>query len=336
MEIAITSDQIDLWQSQLINENAVESLPSVNVPSYVINHNIYECPKCYQNSLDVHEGILICQNCHSDYGSLIDDAPEWKYFGSDDNRCSDPTRCGNPVHPILVESSYGTTFWYSQNSSVNRLKNINKWHSMPHHERSLKEVFDRLTHDASRHGLTSNIIELSHRLFAEIITYQSNTEDEKLSRADPREGLISACLFYACQEYDASRSPHEIAIICEVSEKTVTRGINLAFELLKNSQLINVTQYVTRYSDFLERYCNKLGLNQKITQEIRKFANLVNDKKILTKCTPQAMMCGCIYFIIYMRQIKISKTEISNKCGPSVPTITKAYERLLPHIQELI
>jgi transcription initiation factor TFIIIB Brf1 subunit/transcription initiation factor TFIIB len=301
-----------------------------------VETNIYECPMCHKGGLFVDEGILMCRECNYEHGGSIDDNAEWRSYSSDDHRMNDPTRCGSAVNPLLFESSYGTTLGYTKNNFFNHLKLLNSWQAMPYHERSLKLVFDRLTQSGFNSGLTLNIVEFSHKLFAEVSKRQNNVGETKLSRGDIRDGLISACLFYACKEYEVSRSPQEIGKICGVCTSDVTRGINLFYELMKNSTSINLNKYITKYSDFIERYCNNLGLDTKLTEEIMELGKKVDKMKILTKNTPQAMACGCIFFVTTMHNINITKTVISEKCDISVPTITKSYERLLPHTQDLI
>ena len=309
----------------------------INPKTEIIDvYSIYKCPQCLRQGLNVDDGVIVCQNCNCEYGCVIDDTAEWRNYGNDDHRTADPSRCGTSSHPLLVESSYGTTLGYTKNNYFNRLKQLNNWQAMPYHERSLKLVFDRLTQNGFNSGLTLNIVEFSHKLFAEVIHSQANIGETKLSRGDNRDGLIAACLFYSCKEYDVSRSPQEIAKICDVNACDVTRGINLFHELMKNSKLINLNKSITKYSDFIDRYCNNLGIPTKKTTEIMDFAKKVDEKKILTKNTPQAMACGCIYFVSTMHRLGITKTQISEKCGISVPTITKSYERLLPYTRELI
>lgn len=312
----------------------VESTPKTVTTEGEMN-SIYKCPNCHHFGLFVEEGVLVCQNCQCEYGCTIDDNAEWRSY-SDDHRMSDPTRCGTSVNPLLIESSYGTSIGYSKSSYFNHLKQLNNWQSMPYHERSLKLVFDRLTQNGYSNGLTLNIVEFSHKLFAEVCKVQNVVGDTKLSRGDIRDGLIAACLFYACKEYEVSRSPQEIGKICNVCTSDVTRGINLFYELMKNSKSINLNKYITKYSDFIERYCNNLGIDSKLTNEIMELGKKVDELKILTKNTPQAMACGCIFFVITMYNMDITKTNISEKCNISVPTITKSYERLLPFTQKLI
>lgn len=301
-----------------------------------LNRSIYECPQCSKYGLLVEDGVIVCQDCGCEYGGVIDDNAEWRNYSTDDHRTTDPTRCGTAVNPLLLESSYGTTLSFSKNTYFNHLKQLNGWQSMPYHERSLKMVFDRLTQSGLSHGLTTSIIEFSHDLYSEVSKKQNSTGETKLSRGDPRDGLIASCLFYACKEYEVSRSPQEIGVICGVSTPDVTRGINLFYELMKNSRMINLNQYITKYSDFIERYCNNLEITSQLITEIIVLAKKVDKLKILTKNTPQAMACGCIFFITTMYNTGLTKTQIADKCGISVPTITKSYERLLPYTQYLI
>ena len=38
----------------------------------------------------------------------ISDKPEWRYYGADDTKSGDPTRCGMPVNLLLPDSSVGS------------------------------------------------------------------------------------------------------------------------------------------------------------------------------------------------------------------------------------
>lgn len=322
-----------LEQFHDLRPNGIKYNPNYQITS--TNKDMYICSNCHFANLYVEDGTIICPQCYYEYGNLIDDSAEWKNY-NDDQRMSDPTRCGSSVNPLLVESSYGTSIGYTKNLYFNHLKKINGWQSMPYHERSLKNVFDRLSQSGYNNGLTSNIIEYSHNLFAQVTQHQNTNGEPKLSRGDNRDGLIAACLFYACKEYEVPRSPQEIGKICNVCSSDVTRGINLFYDLMKNSKFINCNKHITKYSDFVERYCHNLDIDNKITSEIMSLCQKAEEYNILTKNTPQAMACGCIFFIIIKHNINITKTTISEKCGVSVPTITKSFERLKPYTYKLI
>lgn len=328
---------IKINMDDLLSQFGYKQTPiSTQIKIEADGHSIYECPSCKKHGLFVDDGILICQYCHCEYGNLIDDSAEWRNYGNEDQRGNDPTRCGNSSHPLLIEASYGTTIGYSKNPYFNHLKKLNNWQAMPYHERSLKEVFDRLTQIGNSSGLTSNIIEYSHKLFSDVVTTQADIGETKLSRGDIRDGLIAACLSYSCKEYDVSRSPQEIAKMCGINQSSVTRGINLFYELMRYNKSYNLNKHSMNYADFIDRYCFFLNIQPKIVTEIVNLAKKVDEKNILTKNTPQAMVCGCIYFISIMHSLGITKTEISEKCKISVPTITKSYEKLLPHTHLLV
>ena len=60
--------------------------------------NRENCERCLY-SLAYAEGFLTCTNnkCGIIYKDMLDQSPEWRYYGADDNQASDPTRCGMPV-----------------------------------------------------------------------------------------------------------------------------------------------------------------------------------------------------------------------------------------------
>lgn len=297
-------------------------------------YNTYECQNCLRNDLCLIDGNMVCTYCKSDYGSCIDARAEWNNYA--DSQSPDQNRCGFNSNPLLPVSSYGTTFKCGKSLYLKRLKTLNTWHAMPYHERSLKEVFDKLTYSGVGHGLTFNIIDFSHHLFYEAVKNQSEFGETKISRGDPREGLIAACLYYACKEYDVSRSSQEMAEICEIDPSDVTRGIKLFYRLMKNSELIDINKYVTKYSDFIDRYCNNLGIAEDLVHEIKILANKVDDLNILKRNAPQSMAGSCIYFVVMMYGLQISKKDIKDKCGISMPTITQAYDQLIMYTDKLI
>ena len=56
------------------------------------------------------------------YKDVIDFSAEWRYYGADDNNNSDPTRCGMPINPLLVESSYGCKVMCGRSASYQMRK----------------------------------------------------------------------------------------------------------------------------------------------------------------------------------------------------------------------
>ena len=58
-----------------------------------------KCCEIKENYQDF-EGIIKCRVCLNTI-SNISDSPEWRYYGSNDSKSSDPTRCGMPINNLL-------------------------------------------------------------------------------------------------------------------------------------------------------------------------------------------------------------------------------------------
>ena len=59
----------------------------------------------------------------------------------------------------------------------------------------------------------------------------------------------------------------------------------------------DLSKDILKFTDFLDRYCYSLGLNEEQSETIKKFTHKVYTKKILSKNTPESMLCGCIFFV---------------------------------------
>ena len=67
------------------------------------------CLRCESPLITMEDGFPTCSNneCCLIYKDTLDYSPEWRFFNPEDRRGNDPTRCGNPINPLLVESSFG-------------------------------------------------------------------------------------------------------------------------------------------------------------------------------------------------------------------------------------
>ena len=54
------------------------------------------------------KGIVLCSKCGKMSEKIIEYSAEWRYYGSEDSKSSDPTRCGLPANFLLKGSSLGS------------------------------------------------------------------------------------------------------------------------------------------------------------------------------------------------------------------------------------
>ena len=69
--------------------------------------------KCSNVECDSEEFIsedtnLTCSKCGTVQSKDIDLGAEWRYYGCDDNKTNNPTRCGMPTNEFLPKSSLGS------------------------------------------------------------------------------------------------------------------------------------------------------------------------------------------------------------------------------------
>ena len=70
-------------------------------------HNIKEidediCQNCKKTkNIIVLDGQMICQHCGDVQDEVLDYGAEYRYYGAEDTKSSDPTRCGMPTNSLF-------------------------------------------------------------------------------------------------------------------------------------------------------------------------------------------------------------------------------------------
>ena len=267
-------------------------------------------------------GTVICKICNASIDNIID-SPEWRYYGSEDSKSSNPTRCGMPVNVLLPKSSVGTSI-NSKGNNYNKVVLLQKWNSMPYKERSKYKVFSEISSKCTENNLPRIIINTAQSLYSVV----SKT---KISRGNNRKGIIAACVFNACKECGVPRSVKELAEVFEISPKILTKGCKNYTEIIRlnrsNIDRIQNTKSTT-LTDFIERFCYNLGLPDDDIKNVIKMSSLCNKYNLTYDNTPPAMGTGCIYLYCKLKGIKISKKDIAAMCKISEVTINKCYKKL--------
>ena len=269
----------------------------------------------YQNDND----MVICKVCKNVITNICDN-PEWRYYGSKDNKSSDPTRCGMPVNTLLPESSVGSSVSFSSNSnSMYQIRRMQQWRGMPYKERSVYKVFLEIQNVCNRHNIPSKIINEAKSIYK----IASST---KISRGTNRAGIIASCVFFACKECDVPRSSKEIAEMFGISSNIMTKGVKKCQEIIhmdkKNKNRISKTKS-TKPEDFINRFCNKLNIQEKDTEKVLSICKITVENFIISENTPPSIASGCIYYFIKKTNKGITKKEISEICKISEVTINK-------------
>jgi transcription initiation factor TFIIB len=288
------------------------------------------CNLCQSPLIIMDDGFPTCTNieCGVIYKDTLDYSPEWRFYGTEDKNANDPTRCGNPINPLLVESSFGCKV-LCNNSSTYEMKKIRKWaewQSMPHKEKSLYDEFQFITIMAQNAGIPKIFID-------DAMIIHKDISEQKMFRGMNRDGIKAASIYISCRLNECPRTPYEIADIFKLDKTSATTGCSMAVNILHNIERnIDPSQQtdlcVTLPSSFIERYCSKLNFNQELIMLSKFVANKIEKNNIITDNIPHAIAAGIVYFISYNCNLNISKLDIKAVCGVSEVTINKCFKKL--------
>jgi transcription initiation factor TFIIB len=288
------------------------------------------CDVCNSSVGITDEGFLTCTNtkCSIIYTDILDQTAEWRYYGGDDSSNSDPTRCGMPVNPLLVQSSYGCKVLCGTTSSYNmrKIRRYTEWQSMPYKEKSNYDEFQRITIIAKNEGITQIIIDGA-------LIYHKKISDHKTFRGLNRDGIIAASIYISCRTHDCPRTAKEIATIFSLDNTSATKGCKNAVAIINELEhdFINAdkTSFCKTSPDsFIERYCSRLNINQELTKLCSFVALKIQKGNYIPENTPHSIAAGIVYFICQLCSLNISKKEVGKISEISEVTINKCYKKL--------
>ena len=305
---------------------------------YATSKDNHLCTECQSPVMIMEEGFPTCTNaeCGIIYKDTLDYSPEWRFFNPEDRNYNDPTRCGNPINPLLVESSFGCKILCNQNSSyeMKRIRKWTEWQSMPHKEKSLYDEFQFITLMAQNAGIAKIFID-------DAMAIHKDISEQKMFRGLNRDGIKAASIYLSCRLNGHPRTAYEIAEIFNLDKASATSGcsmaVNIKHNIERNSEFVSdISLCSTQPISFIERFCSKLNYNNELIMLCKFIAKKVHEKNIITDNIPQAVAAGIVYFAGINCNQNISKQDIKNITGVSEVTINKCYKKLEGNKEKLI
>jgi len=298
-----------------------------------------ESCECCQSSLSItDEGFLACTNkaCGIIYTDILDRSAEWRYYGADDNQGGDPTRCGMPINPLLVESSFGCKVVCPSNSSyqMRKIRRYTEWQSMPYKEKSQYDEFQRITILANQGGIPKIIID-------DAVRYHKKLSEAKTFRGLNRDGIIAATIYIAARINGCPRTAKEIATIFHIDNTSATLGCKNAISIINEiendmenddkTSLCNTTPL-----SFIDRYCSRLNINAELTKLCKFIAVRIQKNNLIPENTPHSIAAGIVYFVAQQCNLNVSKKSVNNVSEISEVTINKCFKKLESMREKLI
>jgi transcription initiation factor TFIIB len=329
----------ELWN---IFDSEIENNNKPKVPlecMYRSNGNRETCEYCEAMLAFSDEGFLTCTNnkCGIIYKDIVDQTAEWRYYGADDNQNSDPTRCGMPINPLLVESSYGCKVLYNgcMSYEMRKIRRYTEWQSMPYKEKSQYDEFQTITIMAQNAGMQKMIID-------DAIRYHKKISEHNLTfRGDNRDGILAASIYISCRINNFPRTAKEIANIFHLDVTSATKGCKNALSIINdlekdmdNKEKTSLCK--TKPIAFIERFCSKLNMNAELTKLCQFITMKIEKINIMPENTPHSIAAAVIYFISQLCNLNISKKDVKNVSEISEVTINKCFKKLENYKDDLV
>lgn len=270
---------------------------------------------CGSTEVITEDTMQICKNCCAVLGRVIDNSAEWRYYGAEDNKDGDPSRCGLPTNNLLPKSSLGSMIGGSKrdNIDIKRIRMYQLWNSMPYDERTLWTVFEKLTTSTLNNGIPQKVIDDAKVLY-------KKASEKKISRGDNKDGLIASCIYHSCLINNVPRSSKEIAAMFNISPVILNRGNSRFQTLLK----INVNS--SGPEDFISRFGSKLAMKMNDIENCKNLVTFLNKNEILSDNSPTSSAAGILYYYSSTEELGYTKKQFSQVCNVSEVTIIKNYK----------
>jgi transcription initiation factor TFIIB len=340
------------------NESALSEADNQDVQSNQSGSSTHSptinCNFCGHDDLKIEDGNFVCDKCYTVVSRFLDNAPEWRYFGYNDSRTVNPTRCCPPSIGVRENMALGTSVYFSTNASsraskfqaikthptVNAslvprsndhqsntcrmMQKYHLWNSLSHREKNLYRIFDMLTINAMNNGIPSCILDEAKSLYKKVSL-------EKIARGENRQALIACSIYMACKTNNVPRSIKEISSIFGVRPPAMTK----ACKMFQNTMKTNVV--FSKPCDFIPRFCSKLGLGLDTQYLVQHVVHLVEKHAIVSESSPPSLVATVIFMCCQERNLRdVSKADIASVCQISQVTISKCFKRLASFKQRIM
>ena len=261
-----------------------------------------------------------CVVCGVIDSCFLSDEPEWMFGGPDENGGTDMCRVGMPQNTCLYSEAWGVgTIIKGRNCQ--RMAKINFHSSMNHRDRALHHAYREFEAVCQKLRIPDQIV--NH---AKII-YRKFNED-KLTRGAIRLGIKANCIIWACKKEGVSRSTAEIADAFGIAVRDLSRTSDMFREV--TGEDIGESALA---ADIVKRIFNSVTCvpdecRGRVRMRIINACAEAEHRPDLLGKTPKGIVSAVVYKVLTEMKYEVSRAEIAEICGISVPTLVKI-EKLL-------
>ena len=278
------------------------------------------CSNCKESDFLVADNeMVICTFCGAENDSIIDYQAEWRYYGVDDKKSSDPNRCGVSSNSIIPDTSLSTVIL---GKGYEMFRRLNSWNGLTYKQRSLMAILNKIATKANIDNVPQSTIDLTMNMYKII-------SQDYIKRGASRESLIAACFFNALRDQGMIRSTDEVAKLFDIKSKKLSKGCNEFTELMfsKNKEYVKNMKPIEA-KDLIERFSIFLCIDESYVKIAIHASILVDKLGICQENNPKSIAVGAIYLISQHYNLGLSKKDIAEQCKTSEVTVANTYAQM--------
>jgi transcription initiation factor TFIIB len=303
---------------QVSKSNTIEKDDSIEIDVYDETF----CPDCgSEDALIIDEGCYECRFCGVKQDIKLNMEQEWRYYGDNDTKGSDPNRVGMPTNSLLPESSLGSIIG-SKGGDFSKLRQYHQYNIMPYKERSLWNTFTYIQNRCLQANIPGIIIE-------DAKTNYKMVSEQKISRGSNRKGIVANCVYFSCKKNNVPRSMKEIAEIFGINVSEMTKGKKKYEDIMYQQSKFTMSHInSTNPFDYIDRFCSNLQIDLDIKYICQFVVFEAMRQDIFDDNTPPSIAAGAIFLVASLLKMRITKVQVHTATKISEVTISKCYKKL--------
>lgn len=282
--------------------------------------NFNLCPECQGNLISIESiGDIVCNQC----GLVVNERElrishnETRSYNKEQKEKKE--RVGTPISPLIPDLGLTTVINKNEiiNENLKRAVKLNNYLSWE--KQNLVIATTELRRIKHNLNLPLHVASVALKLYKDAYRL-------KLIKGRSIQGMITACIYYACRIKKIPRTFGDVLNESQVSEKklkgcytTLVKELNLRIPIVNPVALI-------------PRYIAELGLDFEIEKLTVKILESYFKSNSIRGTNPKGICAGAIYLASKFKNKCVSQKVISDTIGITDSTLRSRYKEILSKI----
>jgi transcription initiation factor TFIIB len=274
------------------------------------------CPECSGKTIIIQEkGEIVCSQCGLVISERSLDISHSGKRAFTKQEKEQRERTGSPISILLPDMGLSTVIDKANIKSPD-LKRAAKWNSrLTWDKRNMLIATTELKRISSNLNLPDHVKKTAIRLYIQAFK-------KKLLRGRSINGMVAACLYFACRERKVPRTLQEILDETSVDAKNVRRCYRTIIREL------NLKVPSTEPISLIPKYIAELKLDIEVEKSTIDILNSFTSKFSTSGKDPKGLCAGALYLVCKKKDKRISQKDVAQVVGVTEVTLRSRYKEL--------